>query len=542
MAGSDTSARRPPPRLGGGRFVVCAPLGDGGTAGVYLTWDMERRGWVALKAMLAAHLRDKEMRGRFKAEAETMARLSHPHIPQLYAHNIDASPPWLAMELARCGSAMSWVKANGPMPPGLAIDVLVQMCDALGYAHQNGIVHRDVKPHNFLIDDGGSFKLTDFGIARVDDNTSMTATGSQIGTFSFMAPEQRSNTKAVDERADIYALGASLYTMLTARTSAELFIAEDEDELLAPVPEQFRPVIIRACAYRREDRYPTIFDMQGELLSALARLPSSAFEHAPLADAKPLPAGPPDLLPEGMAFDDLTSALALDLDNPTWVPSQAAREAQDRTASGTPTPVPVYTMSRPSPMGAASEIPSYLDPAEQRKEALRAADLQAARAVAEQVAAAQVDDDEEESRWLEWVLYGAGGAVLVVVLFLMLSAGWVRLGRMSTDSAADRFTAVLANESAVVYELGGDRRFEDLYATYADATGAARIAAGVGFADELERAAEKKRAALDPVAQERVDRVLAARDAYADAFGTWQRRSSAFPGSVAVSIGIVSGP
>jgi len=472
-----------------------------------------------------------------------MARLRHPHIPALFAFDIDATPPYLAMELARCGSAMSWVKANGPMPPGFAVDVLVQMCEALAYSHAHGVIHRDVKPHNFLLDDGGQFKLTDFGIARVDDNTSMTATGSQLGTFSFMAPEQRSDTKTVDERADICALGASLFTMLTGRTSAELFIAEDEDDLLEPVVPQFRPVIIKACSYKPDDRYPSILALQGELLSALARLPSSALEHPPMADPEPLPPAPPELLPEGVAFDDLTASLALDLDNPTWVPSAAARDAAEQTSKGTPTPVPVYTMSRPAPTGS-TELPSYLDAGEREREARRDADLQAARALEERreaARAARESEDDDESPWLEWSLYGVGAMVLLLMTFLVGSAGWVWLGRSSTEGAADTFTAVLHSESAVVYELGGDRRFEQLYSDYTDAEGAARIAAAVGFADELERVAGRQRD-LQPKAQERVDRILAARDNYALAYRTWQQRAKGFPGSVAVSLGIVRGP
>ncbi len=510
---------------------------------MYLAWDQNDQRWVALKAMLSSLLRDPEMRARFRAEAETMARLSHAHIPKLYAYDIDATPPYLAMELARCGSAMSWVKSNGPMPPGFAVDVLVQMCEALSYAHDNGVVHRDVKPHNFLLDDGGQFKLTDFGIARIDDNTSMTATGSQLGTFSFMAPEQRSDTKTVDERADIYALGASLYTMLTGRTSAELFIAEDEDDLLEPVAEPFRPVIIRACAYRPDDRYRTILELQGQLLSALARLPSSALNHPPMADAAPLPAGPPELLPEGVAFDDLTASLALDLDNPTWVPSAAAEDAIARTNQGTPTPVPVYTMSRPAAGGGAPELPDYLDPRELERETRREVDLLAARAVVrEQEKAKAAPVEEEDSRWFELSLFGLGGVVLLALVFLVGSAGWVRLARSGTDGAAQVFTAVLHTESAVVYDLGGDRRFEELYVAYADAEGTARIAAAVGFADELERVVTRQRGRVDPDVQRRVDRILAARDGYADAFGTWQGRANGFPGNIAVSLGIARGP
>jgi hypothetical protein len=202
-------------------------------------------------------------------------------------------------------------------------------------------------------------------------------------------------------------------------------------------------------------------------------------------------------------------------------------------------------MSRPAP-GGAHDLPSYLDPREIQRETQREANLAASRAVAERreaaAAASAVGDDEVESRWLELSLYGLGGVLVVAVGFLVISAGWVRLGRSATEGAAERFSAVLHSESAVVYDLGGDRRFEELFTAYSDAQGAARIAAAVGFADELERVVQRQRGDLDPAVQERVDRILASRDAYADAYGSWQGRANGFPGSVAVSLGIVRGP
>jgi serine/threonine protein kinase len=539
--------QRLPPVLGKGRFVVCDHLGDGGTAGVYLAWDRQQKLWCALKAMLSTHLKDDDMRGRFRAEAETMERLAHPFIPRLLAHDIDATPPFLVMELARCGSAMAWVKKNGPMPAGMVVDVLVQMCDALSHAHAHGVVHRDVKPHNFLLDEHGVAKLTDFGIARVDDATSMTATGSQIGTFSFMAPEQRANTKTVDERADVYAMGASLYTMLSARTSAELFIAEDDDALLDPVPEQFRPVIIRACAYKKEDRYPSILEMQTAMLTALSRFPSSDMPAPPLVEVPPpLPAGPPRFLPSGVAFDDLYASMALDLDQPTWVPSPAARKAQEQTAAGSPTPVPVYSMSRPapSPMGT-SGLPSYLDQSEVKRETKREADFAAAKAIAQAKATpapARNADDQLGSRVLEAVIYGSVALVAALVLMVAVSGAWVALARSSCDTATEQFTGVLMNEGAVVYDLGGDRRFEELYAAYVDATGPAKVAAAIGFADALERASDSQRGQLDAKVAARVDRILASRDAYTDAYDRWSGRANGFPGSIAVAIGLVAAP
>ncbi|MEZ4241648.1 MAG: serine/threonine-protein kinase, partial [Myxococcota bacterium] len=250
-------ALRAPPRVGG-RFAVVDQLGDGGTATVFLAWDTQERQWCALKTLQFRHLRDADIRRRFGQEAEALRSLVHPNIPRLVAYDGDATPPYMAMELARCGSTMDWVRDHGPMPPTLAGDVIFQVCEALATVHAAEMVHRDVKPHNVLFDDLGVCKLTDFGIARISDATSLTQTGSQIGTFSFMAPEQRTDTKSVDHRADIYSVGASLYTLLTGKTSAELFVADSDDAILAHVPDALRGLILKATRYRPEERYQTI--------------------------------------------------------------------------------------------------------------------------------------------------------------------------------------------------------------------------------------------------------------------------------------------
>ena len=544
----DASAGRVPPRLGGGRFVVCDRLGDGGTAGVYLAWDTETSRWTALKAMLFAHLKDADMRQRFRAEAQTMALLDHPHVARILHHDVDAMPPYLVMELARCGSAMAWVKEHGPMPPSLAVDVLVQMCEALHTAHEAGVVHRDVKPHNFLLDDQGVCKLTDFGIARVDDNTSMTATGSQIGTFSFMAPEQRSDTKRVDLRADVYALGSSLYTLLTARTSAELFIAQDDESILERVPAPFQPVLIKACQYQPDDRYDDVLQFQTALLSGLSRLPSDQGDYPPLVRAsEPLPAGPPDRLPDGVDLDDLMKCMALDLDNPTYVPKGPVPELL-------PPAQPAYQMARPSTpppgaMGALGTLPSYLDASEVAKEQRRESAMEASRVQHEVEKASRARSERarrqreahEPSRIPEMLLGGAALFVALAVLVLGGGAVHVWMSASATDAASNQFTTVLQSESAVVYELGGDRRFEELYTTYDEAQGPTRIAAAVAFADALEREMGK-RAMLDPRVKQRAQRILTARDDYASAYEAWRSAAGAFPGSLAVGVGIASGP
>lgn len=613
---SGPSSRRVPPRLGGGRFVVCDNLGDGGTSGVYLAWDADHRQWVALKALLHTHLKDQQMIQRFRAEAATMARLEHPNIARILFHDMDATPPYLVMDLARCGSAMAWVKQNGPMPTGLAVDVMAQMCEALSQAHDQGVIHRDIKPHNFLLDDEGVCKLTDFGIARVDDTTSMTATGSQIGTFSFMAPEQRSDTKRVDLRADIYSLGASFYTLITARTSAELFIAEDEDGILEKVPPPFRPVIVRACQYAADDRYQDVRSFQTALLAAQSQLPSDQ-RAVPdlLRPSGPLPDGPPPFLAKHVDVDDLNRSLGMSLDTPTYVPKAGAGftgntgntgnsgsglsggagwrpggafgapsstspfGAPETTGgfgspnasggrsggggalsragrSGTP-PRPSYQMSSASSEGSAadriasSSIPSYLDEAEAAREARRESAMKAARAEEAQRAidaekrrreeAAAAAEGETDSR--APIVAGALVAAFVLMLLVLVGSGVMLVGgaAASTTLARDQFTQALQAESAVVYDVGGDREFEGMYAEYAEARGAEKLTRAIAFADALERKVASTPPG-DATAQARVQRILAARDDYVAAHEAWEGTASGFPGVIAVTVGLAPSP
>jgi hypothetical protein len=153
--------------------------------------------------------------------------------------------------------------------------------------------------------------LTDFGIAQITDGEHLTATGAAMGTFVFMAPEQRSDAKSVDHRADVYGLGATIFTLLTLRTSAELFFAEARDELLEGIPDPLQPVILCACRYEREQRYPTMKAMRDALSLRLAQLPPDP-DKTPLLTEKvmPLPEQVPTVVAPNAGLDDLISILS----------------------------------------------------------------------------------------------------------------------------------------------------------------------------------------------------------------------------------------
>ncbi len=319
------SDRRPP--VLGGRYTVVRLLGKGAQAKVYLAWDRRTRTWVAAKVLSNEHIHDDEICRRFEQEAHTMARLQHPHLLRVFDVGHDGPVPWIIMELAGGGALTQWVRRNGVMPAPMAVAVAVQAAEGLEHAHHRGVIHRDVKPHNLLIVDRERVALTDFGVAQAAD-ASMTATGTVMGTFAYMAPEQRNDSKNVDGRADIYSLAATMYSLITGQPSAELFYAKADDDLMEKVPEVLRPVIIKACAYKRDQRYPTMKAFAKALVAANQHLPSVARGTPPLDEQMMvLPAGPPQRLEAG-ALEDLLDGLGTAEEQPTFIPS--SRDALDK--------------------------------------------------------------------------------------------------------------------------------------------------------------------------------------------------------------------
>ena len=284
-----------PPRLGGGRYAITRRLGRGSQADVYLAWDELESTWRALKVAAPAAAADPHMRDRFALEGRVMAGLDHPHLLSVVDVDEDHGLPFIVMELARGGSVGGWLKRHGAMPAWLAAQVIVKACEGLAEAHANGIVHRDVKPHNLLLTEEGEVRVTDFGVAFVSQEATLTATGSVLGTLSYMAPEQRNDPHNVDPRADVYALGATLFKMTTLRVSADLFYAGISPELLDGVPELFRDIIVDACAYDPADRIQSVQALRDRIQEVMEYLHIE--QDPPLApNLLPLPLRPPEVL------------------------------------------------------------------------------------------------------------------------------------------------------------------------------------------------------------------------------------------------------
>ena len=204
-----------------GKYVMRRPLGRGGMGVVYEAEHAVLGTRVAVKLLPKAKNSQAKAVSRFLAEARAAAKLDHPHLTRVHDCDVIEGRRFMVMELIPGTDLAELVLRNGPLPIRLALSLLRQAALGLEHAHESGVVHRDVKPQNFLVDRAGHLKVTDLGLAlfQVDSPTRYTQDGENqiVGTVDFVAPEQAWESTTVDRRADIYALGCTLYFMLTGQ-------------------------------------------------------------------------------------------------------------------------------------------------------------------------------------------------------------------------------------------------------------------------------------------------------------------------------------
>jgi eukaryotic-like serine/threonine-protein kinase len=198
-----------------GRYRVLHRLGSGGMADVYCAEDTQLGREVALKLLYRRFAEDAEFVERFRREASSAAGLQHPNIVGVFDRGEWDGTYYIAMEYLDGRTLKQLVRGHGAMPPDLATDITIQVLRAARFAHKRGVVHRDIKPHNVILDEEGRAKVTDFGIARAGASD-MTETGSIMGTAQYLSPEQAQG-QPVSPRSDLYSIGVMLYELLTGR-------------------------------------------------------------------------------------------------------------------------------------------------------------------------------------------------------------------------------------------------------------------------------------------------------------------------------------
>ncbi|MEX0875720.1 MAG: Stk1 family PASTA domain-containing Ser/Thr kinase [Actinomycetota bacterium] len=304
MASGDRTRRiprKPPARRTGRRvpqvlakrYELVRRVGVGGMADVYLAEDTQLGREVALKILHAQYAGDESFVERFRREAMSAAKLQHPNIVQIYDSGAEGDFNFIVMEYVEGKSLKDHLAEEGQLETVDACRIAREVLAALAYAHRTGLVHRDIKPGNILISDEGKVQVTDFGIARAEAGSTMTQTGTILGTAYYLSPEQAQGLP-LDGRSDIYSLGIVLYEMLTGRRPFEgdspVSIAyKHVREMPRPpsnhredLPRPLEAIVLNALAKRPEDRYSSAALMgrdleafgQGKAVTATMKVPT----------------------------------------------------------------------------------------------------------------------------------------------------------------------------------------------------------------------------------------------------------------------------
>jgi serine/threonine-protein kinase len=262
-----------------GNYRITERIGGGGIGEVWKAVDLGLDRVVAIKALRPELAIREQVVARFRSEAQTLARLNHPNIATLHTLLENRETLFMVMEYVKGQTLSSLIRAAGRFEPDTAFEIFQQTLDGIGHAHEVGVVHRDIKGSNLMVDDRGVVKIMDFGIARVMGSGRMTRHGFLVGTPEFMSPEQVRGEEATVQ-SDIYSLGVLLYEMLTGRVpfekkgdfdlmQAQVGMAPPPPRSLAPeIPEAIEVVMLCALEKKPESRYRTTEAFQEALRCA----------------------------------------------------------------------------------------------------------------------------------------------------------------------------------------------------------------------------------------------------------------------------------
>lgn len=252
-----------------GPYEIVEQIGSGGMATVYRAYQPKLDRDVALKVMHQMYAQDDNFRARFEREARIVASLDHPAIVPIYDFDEHNQQPYLVVKLIE-GQTLKRMLRKGALKPAQTVIIMLKIADALTYAHERGVLHRDVKPSNILIDPDGRPYLTDFGLARLKEaGESTQSVDTMLGTPHYVSPEQASGNTELSNRTDVYSFGVVLYELTTGRVPFmnETTLATIHDhiysqpspprEVKADIPPGVEVVLLRALAKNPDDRYPT---------------------------------------------------------------------------------------------------------------------------------------------------------------------------------------------------------------------------------------------------------------------------------------------
>ncbi|GAA4871128.1 serine/threonine protein kinase PrkC [Paenibacillus vulneris] len=264
----------------GGRYEIIERVGGGGMAIVYKGLDILLHRHVAVKVLRQQYVHDEEFIQRFRREAQAAASLSHSNVVSIYDVGQEEDIHYIVMEYIEGTTLNELIKEKAPLQVEEAVHIASQICDALDHAHHNQIIHRDIKPHNILIGKNGRVKVTDFGIARAVTSSTITQTGSVVGSVHYFSPEHAKGT-FTGEQSDLYSLGIVMYQMLTGRLpflgESPISVAlkhlqeevEDPRKVNPLIPQSVENIILKAMRKNPSERYRSAKQMLDDLDSCL---------------------------------------------------------------------------------------------------------------------------------------------------------------------------------------------------------------------------------------------------------------------------------